>query len=151
MKTTELLEIVKQQRSNLNDFHEVVLLKQRALVVNNLKGIEGAVVREEKLITAVDKCERKRVELLSTIAESFNLTLENNRITEFLQSANQYIEEKIVNEFNKELEAIEGLVAEIQKINQQNQFLINNAREFIKGVINAVTKSGSKAILDRKI
>lgn len=151
MKTKELLEIVKQQRNNLNDFHEVVLLKQRALIVSDLKGIEGAVVREEKLISVVDKCERARVETIKSITGSLNINLESDRTTEFLELADQYIEKKIVGEFKRELVAIERLVVETQKINQQNQFLINNAREFIKGVISAVTKSGSKAILDRKI
>lgn len=101
MKTKELLEIVKQQRNNLNDFHEVVLLKQRALIVSDLKGIEGAVVREEKLISVVDKCERARVETIKSITGSLNINLESDRTTEFLELADQYIEKKIVGEFKE--------------------------------------------------
>ena len=151
MKTTELLDIVRKQRENLNNFHEVVLLKQQALIVNDLKGIEGAIAREEKLISLIERTEKSRIEILGNLKKHLNLQLSSNRINEFLSEAKQYLDAKLIKMLERETEIIEQLVEEIQLINQQNQFLINNAREFIKGIINAVTRSGSKAIFDRKI
>ncbi len=151
MKTEDLLNIVKEQRQNLNQFHEVVLLKQQALIMNDLKGIEGAIVREEKLINTVEKCERSKAETLTALKKKLNLDYPSMKTTDFIQVASQFMEIKVIKEFQKELAAIEELVEAIQSVNQQNQFLITNARQFIRKIVEAVAKAGKKSLLDRKI
>lgn len=151
MRTTELLEVVKEQRNNLNQFHEVVLMKQRALVANDLKGIEGAIVREEKLINLVERCEKKRVQIINSLKERLNLAYPSVRLTDFIESASQFLDAKLKAEFSREVEILEKLVEAIQKVNSQNQFLITNSRQFIRKIIEAVTKAGKQSILDRKV
>lgn len=151
MKTEDLLNIVKEQRQNLNQFHEVVLLKQQALIMNDLKGIEGAIVREEKLINTVEKCERSKAETLTALKKKLNLDYPSMKTTDFIQVASQFLEVKVIKEFQKELAKIEELVEAIQSVNQQNQFLITNARQFIRKIVEAVAKAGKKSLLDRKI
>jgi flagellar biosynthesis/type III secretory pathway chaperone len=151
MKTTDLLEVLREQKNNLNQFHEVVLMKQRALVMNDIKGIEGAIVREEKIILEVDKTEKTRIEVISLLKDKLNLDYESLRITDFIQQASRFLERKLKDEFKKELDAIEELIIAIQEVNQQNQFLIANARQFIRKIVEAVAKVGKQSLLDRKI
>ena len=126
-------------------------MKQRALIMNDLKGIEGAIVREEKMINKVDKCEKSRVEVLLSLKEKLNLDYSSNRMTDFIMKAEQFLDEKLKREFERELEVIEKLVDVIHNVNKQNQFLISNARQFIRKIIEAVAKNGKQSLLDRKI
>ena len=151
MKAIDLLNIVKKQRDNLSKFHEVVLLKQRALIMNDHKAIEGAILREEKLISLVERNEKERVEVIKDLDEKYNLGLSTYRITEFLNKSANLFEEKLQNEFKRELELIERFVEEVQKVNGQNQFLINNARAFIRDLVTTVAGTSKKAIVDRKM
>jgi flagellar biosynthesis/type III secretory pathway chaperone len=151
MRTTELLEVLKDQRNNLNQFHEIVLMKQRALIMNDIKGIEGAIMREEKMINKVENCEKQRVQLILSLKEKLNLDYPSHRMTDFILKAGELLDAKIKREFERELEIIEKLVSVIQQTNEQNQFLISNARNFIRKIIEAVAQGGKQSILDRKI
>lgn len=150
MKANKLTIVLNEQQNNLSMLLEIIKNKQKALVERDDDSIKQSVKREEKIILKIQSLEEKRISAIETIYSENNLSVEDYRITAFLQNLNSSLDEKTIEELTNYKLNIKNLILEIMKLNQQNMFLIQHTRQFFSETINAILSSTKKSLIDRK-
>lgn len=151
MDEKDLIKTLAGLEESLINLFETARQKQEALVNNNIKLLESAVSAEEKFIRNVEMAEKRRVVVLTELNKKFMLNLTSMRLTDFLSGARNKLDEKNAAQILKLQNRIRKYIMNIDALNQQNQYLIDTARDFIKMTIAELVGPQRKSFLDRRV
>lgn len=146
----ELLNILSDQRLNLQGFLVTAQKQQRALVESNVTSLEECILSEEVLLNRIEATEKMREEIMNKLALAYSIKLKSLSISDFLEqigNVNHSLIEKIT-ELSNELKSI---MKQINKINFQNNQLINHSRNFIKETVNVILGNNGNQLLDKRL
>lgn len=150
MEIKELLNLLKLQKNNLSLFLSSAQQKQRALISFNYEDLQQAIEGEEKMLSAIQETEKKRLAFLSAFYKEQSLSNNTFKIAELVGHLGENVDRKIILGLEILEKEIKKLVSAIMTINQQNQYLIENSRAFIRETINSIMNA-KKTLLDKKV
>jgi len=151
MDEKDLIKTLAGLEESLIKLFETAKQKQEALVNNNINLLESAVSAEERFIRNVENAEKTRIAVLNELNKKYTLNLTSLKMNEFLSGAKNRLDEKNVAQIIKLQGRIKKYIAGIETLNQQNQYLIDTARDFIKSTIAELVGPQRKSFLDRKV
>ncbi len=151
MKKNELLEIMDELLSVLDQLREAAFKKQRALIENSFERIESAVKDEERFIAELQTIHKKRVNVLDAVSKELSLNINSNKFGDFLSAAYGKIENNLYEELLQRNNTLGVLLGNVNLLNLQNRYLTEQARSFNRSLINELFANKHKAILDRKV
>jgi len=151
MENEKLLELLRYQADNLNALLETILVKQRAIVANDITAIENATASEEKLLLAVNQAEKARVEFMNGFYDENLSKFSTVQMDDFLNMIAGTLEPLQKEEIYLLRKEIKNISKEIIKINEQNKFLIAQSRKLINEVVTAIFSERGNSLLDRKV
>ena len=150
MKIKELIEILKEQKSNLNSLLEIVKEKQEILITNKLKQLPDYIALEEKKLLTIQITEEKRLRVMQELFTEYNIKSERFKIEILIDALKQTVPGNLLVELkNKETE-MKTLIKEVTKINQQNLLLVQQSSQIISETVKAVIETSNRSIIDRK-
>lgn len=150
MKFEKLFEVLEKESKTLQNLLDLVMKKQRVLVQMDRENLDEIIAKEEKLILAVKKDEKARIEVVQSIYDELNLKFENPKLQVLMDNLGENIsddEKARVEEYEYK---IKDLTLEISEVNHRNLFLIQHSRNFINETINILLNK-KKSILDKRV
>jgi dsDNA-binding SOS-regulon protein len=146
----EFIEILEGQKENLTIFIDIAKSKQKALLENDRELFDKIIKEEEFYISKLTRSEKEKRRALKEIFGR-NLTEEERKLNNLVKLLSQYAPE----EESKQIESLQltlrDLAEELSTINNQNMFLIRNARQFLIDTINTLMNEKRASIFDRKV
>ncbi len=146
----KLIEILKKERDYLKNFCEVALQKQQALLANNHEEFDEKIKEEEFYLSNLYRSEKEKNALLKPIFGR-ELTRTERKLKNLFPVLEKIADEKEVDELKKLKKEIKEYATKLDKINNQNVFLIKNARQFLIDTINTLMNEKRAKIVDRKV
>jgi len=149
MEMKDLFSSLKEQHEFLQTFLDTIVLQQKAIINNDIRGLEETIKTEGALLINVDIYEKKMAEIIKQLSEKYSINTSSNKLIDFVNAL------KGKREFNpnnivKLHSSLKKLVSQIMKINDQNRMLIDQARNFVKETVSALISENQSAIFDRK-
>ncbi len=146
----KIIEILESERENLKIFCEVALNKQRALIENDHEEFDNIVKEEERLLSILYRDEKEKKSLLKKIFGR-ELTATERKVKNLMPLLEKMAGEEDAEKLVALKEDIKKYATELERINNQNIFLIKNARQFLIDTINTLMNEKRSTIIDRKI
>jgi hypothetical protein len=149
MEMKDLFSSLKEQHEFMQTFLDTIVLQQKAIINNDIKGLEETIKTEGALLINVDRYEKQMADIIKQLSEKYSLDTPSNKLTDFVNTL------KGKREFNpnnivKLHSSLKKLVTQIVKINDQNRMLIDQARSFVKETVSALVNNSQSPIFDRK-
>jgi SMC interacting uncharacterized protein involved in chromosome segregation len=149
MEMKDLFSSLKDQHEFLQTFLDTIILQQKAIITNDIIGLEETIKTEGALLLNVDHYEKQMADIIKQLSEKYSVDSSSNKLTDFINAL------KGKNEFNpnsiaKLHSSLKKLVSQIVKINDQNRMLIEQARNFVKETVSALVINNQSPIFDRK-
>ena len=151
MDEKDLIKTLSGLEESLIRLFETAQQKQDALISNNIKLLENAVSAEEKFIRNVENAEKNRISVLTELNKKYMLNVTSLKLNDFLSGTKNKLDEKSVAQIIKMQNRIRKYIIAIESLNQQNQYLIDTARDFIKMTIAELVGPQRKSFLDRRV
>ncbi len=151
MDEKDLIKTLSGLEESLIKLFETARQKQDALVNNNIKLLESAVSAEERFIRNVEKAEKQRISVLTELNKKYMMNATSLKLNDFLSGAKNKLDERNVAQILKIQNRIRKYIVAIESLNQQNQYLIDTARDFIKMTISELVGPQRKSFLDKRV
>lgn len=153
MNKEELIKTLQGQASNLKKFIKVLEDKQHAIIENDYDLLSVKMNDEEIMIGKIKKEDDKRLTLMKSAFNNQNINNNSDlmNVSLFIERTKQHWEEEELEILSQLLPELKELASEADKINEQNRYLIQNARSFIREIISAVVNAQKRSLIDRKI
>lgn len=150
MEMTDLFRSLKDQHQFLETFLNTVTLQQRAIIENDMTGLEETLKTEGALLLHIEKFEKQIIKILKELSVKYELETETGKLSEFIEAMQQKkkINSKPLVKFQI---SMKKLAMQIAKINAQNRILVEQARNYVQGTIAAIVNSNKSQLFDRKI
>lgn len=145
-----IIQVLLNLKNALKSLHQAAMSKQKALVKLNYEELETAIILEEKMLLATRECEQARMKALEEFYISNHLNHESYRISELCLKFNPGSAESEIKKLRLLEKQIKSSIAEINKVNQQNIYIIQHSRTFIKDTIASLI-SANKSFLDKRV
>lgn len=150
METKELKESLDNQKKNLTMLLSAALQKQQALVNLDYPGLEEAILKEEKALSSVNEAEKGRLKILGDFYTKHSISNETFRLAEFIEKTKGMLDKESSGRISASEKELKELITRISTINQQNKFLVENSKVFIKETVSAILNA-RRSLLDKKI
>lgn len=149
MEMSDLFKSLKQQHQFLEAFLNTIQLQQRAIVENDIAGLEETVKTEGALLLNIEQYEKQMVKVIKELSEKYSLNTSSNKLTDFVEAIK---EKSNLDSSNiiKVQTSLRKLILQIAKINAQNRILIQQASNYLKDTISTLVGLNKNPILDRK-
>lgn len=150
MEIKDLITLLNNQKANLRKLHDAAAMKQQALVSSSSEELENSIAEEEKALLLIQQSEKARIGFLSAFYKKYGIANDTFRLSECLEKMREHIDREsaeLISGYEKEIRAV---INEVSRVNQQNKYLIEHSRAFIRETISTLMNSGN-SILDRKI
>ena len=149
MEMSDLFRCLKEQHQVLQEYLDILLKHQKAIISADAAGLEETIKSESDLLFNIGSCETRRQKIMQQLSVKYSLEINSNKLSDFL---NEIKKKKLFDTANivKLQNSIKKLILETIKINSQNKFLIEQARNFIKETIAAFTSTNRNALVDRR-
>ncbi|GBD88105.1 flgN protein [bacterium BMS3Abin03] len=151
MENIKLLELLKHQDENLEALLKTVLHKQKAIVSNDITEIESTTSEEEKLLLAVNQAEKLRAELLNDFYKKNSVKSNSFKLDDYLLIVGEQLDIQQRAEILNLQRKIKETTKEIIKVNQQNKYIIIQARTLLNEIVSAIFSERNNSLLDRKV
>jgi hypothetical protein len=150
MEMKDLFSSLKDQHEFLQTFLETIILQQKAIINNDINGLEETIRTEGALLFNFELYEKQMSEIIKQLTEKYAINTSTNKLSDFINAL------KGKREFNpnslvKLHNSLQKLLAQIMKTNNQNKLLIDQARNFIKETVSALIINNQAPIFDRKV
>jgi hypothetical protein len=149
MEMKDLFNSLKDQHEFLQTFLDTIILQQKAIINNDIRGLEETIKTEGALLINVDRYEKQMAEILKQLSEKYSINSSSNKLVDFINGLRGK-RELNPNNIVKLHSSLKKLVSQIMKINDQNRMLIDQARNFVKETVSALVNNNQSAIFDRK-
>ncbi|MGE5399253.1 MAG: flagellar export chaperone FlgN [Ignavibacteriales bacterium] len=150
MEVKDLEVSLKKQKDNLAVLLSAALQKQKALVSLDYSGLESSITKEERALTGITEHEKQRIKILTDLYSKYSLSFNSYKLAEFMERTRTILDKKSINEIAMAEKELKELITKISKVNQQNKYLIENSRAFIKETISCILNA-RKSLLDKKV
>lgn len=150
METKKLIQLLAMQIQNLDSLKKVMIQQQKAIVKNEISAIELAAENEEIILGKIRINERQRIAEIAELSKVNDFNLESFSLSELLKAIKENHSEEYDTLFRLRNQIV-LLAYEVNNINNQNSFLIDHARQFIKETITTLYGANQRQIFDRKI
>ncbi len=148
---TELLKSLEDQSKNMEMLISAAKEKQTGLVKNNYELIDKANSDEEKVLSAISVQEEKRIKVIEKIyKEGLGIAPVDSSLDSLIAKIESRLSDNVLERIEISRAEIKSKVLEINELNKQNRFLIQQASSLIKNTIAIVTQNKNHALLDRK-
>lgn len=151
MDEKDLIKTLAGLEESLIRLFETAQKKQEALVNNNIKLLESAVSAEERFIRNIENAEKNRITVLTELNKKYMIDVTTVKLSDFLSGARNKLDEKSAAQILKLQNRIKKHILNIETLNQQNQYLLDTARDFIKMAISELVGPQRKSFLDRRV
>jgi len=151
MENNKLLELLRHQAENLDALLKTILKKQKAIVANDVLGIENSTSEEEKLLSAINNTEKARIDFLNNYYDEISIESPSVKIDDYLLADADNLTEEHQDHILKLRNIIKKTTNEIIKINQQNKYLITHSRDLLKEIVTAIFSERNNSLFDRKV
>lgn len=132
----DLLERLEEIQDHYRQMLELAGKKQKELVKGNLEQIEALTKEEEKLIFKIGRLEDERHHCARRLISHFQLR-EEATLTDLMEVAPAEVKDKL----QALQESMAQLIAEMDKLNQENINLIQQSLRFINFTVDLLTKA----------
>jgi hypothetical protein len=150
MEVKDLIDNLKHQKKNLSQLLNAASLKQKALVQLNYEDLEKSISTEERTLVNIQQAEKHRISILSELYLGYSIRCETPKLSEFIEKTKEHIGAKTLENISSHEKELKKLIKQISVINQQNKYLIENSRAFIKETITSLLNK-NKSLLDRRV
>ncbi len=150
MDMNDLLKLLKDQHQLLQAFHDTIVLQQKVIINNDVKGLEETIKTEGALLINIELYEKHVEEAIKQLSNRYGIKNSSGKLSEFVDAIKV---RKEINSMNllKLRNSLQKIVANTIRVNNQNKMLIDQARYFIKETISALVSKNHTSILDRKV
>jgi|GEM_PF-1952257 len=149
MKHEYLVNLLMEQVEVLKELLDVVKNQQESLVNNNREKLDESVKSEEFLFVKIDHLQKSIKAELRRIDMDEDLKLKEIKLSELIKYYST-VDTKAARNMVLIRQHIANYMKEIGRLNYQNGFLIDHAKEIIKQVIRSVAQN-QNAIFDRRV
>ena len=150
MKIKKLIEILKEQKNNLNSLLKIVKEKQNVIVNNKLEKLPEYMNKEEKELLEIQITEEKRLHIMQELFTEYKIKSERFKLEILIKELKDLTTETYIENIKtKEIE-IKNLIKEITLKNQQNLMLVQQSSQIISETVKAVIDTSKRSIIDRK-
>ena len=150
MEMSDLFSSLKDQHKFLEAFLNTITLQQRAIITNDIAGLEETIKTEGALLIHIDQYEKQMIKIINELSHKYSLDVSSNKLSEFLEKASE-LKEINTQSIVKIQSSLKTLAMQIAKLNAQNRMLVEQARSFIQETVAAIINSSKNQIFDRKI
>ncbi|MBW7841585.1 MAG: flagellar export chaperone FlgN [Ignavibacterium sp.] len=151
MHYDQILKLNDEQIKNLDNFLSILKNLQEAIVHNDIEKIELTIEQEEKVLNRIKLCEETRFDALKTLFNQYGIEAEKTEALDELGKVILKSNPEAYRKFNQMRANLLEKVNEVLLINQQNEIIVNNSRQFIRDLIKSVLGSRKENFFDRKI
>ncbi len=146
-----IIKLSYEQITLLSDFVNTLKFLQKSIVNSDLEEIEVAIEQEERVLHRIKECEEKRSDAVATALKHYKIDVEKNEALDKLADVLQELDPEVCEEFNQIRTILLEKVREVLLINQQNEIIISNSRQFIRDLIKNLLGTKKENFFDRKI
>lgn len=150
MDMNDLLKLLKDQHQLLHAFHDTIVLQQKVIINNDVKGLEETIKTEGALLINIELYEKHVEEVIKQLSDKYGIKNSSGKLSEFIEAIKVKREINSIN-LIKLRNSLQKMVAQTVRVNNQNKMLIDQARFFIKETITALVNKNHTSILDRKV
>ena len=151
MSVNELKSINEEIFKKLTNLRQTITDKQKAIVGSNYDQLQSLTNTEEKCLFELQKLNKLRTAIIDNIKSELSMTVEVKRSEDFFSSIKEEIDPNLWNELYNRNDQIRKMINEVQLINEQNKYLIEYGRSFIKDLVSGLVGPDKKSIIDRKM
>jgi flagellar biosynthesis/type III secretory pathway chaperone len=141
----ELIGVLEDQSDLHQSLISVLRDEKAAIIGSKLFGLNKANKEKETLILKIKKLEDKRLDLVSTLANSLDDESDNLTLEKLCKIANEPYSSRL----NHCRENIMSSISKVKEINDGNKILLTNSIKFIRGsltLFNNLMTSSSNAV-----
>jgi hypothetical protein len=149
MKHESLVNLLMEQVENLKQLLETVKNQQRSLVSNNRQDLDESVNKEQHLIIRIDHVQKSIKAELRRIDMDEDIGLKEIKLSELIKYYST-VDKNAARNMVLIRQHIANYMKEISRLNYQNSFLIDHAKELIKQVKAAAAKN-KNVFFDRRV
>jgi hypothetical protein len=149
MRHEYLVNLLMEQVENLKELLEAVQSQQQSLVNNNRENLDQSVKSEEFLFVKIDHIQKSIRAELRRIDMDEDLGLREIRLSELIKYYST-VDKNAARNMVLIRQHIANYMKEISRLNYQNSFLIDHAKELVKQVMIAAAKN-KNAFFDRRV
>src|SRR4030042_1612510 len=117
MNNKELMEIMEDLLSVLNQLREAAFRKQRASIENSFERIEAAVKEEEKILSELQVMHKRRVFILNSFSKNLSLNVNNNKFSDFLKAIEGKLDKEYYEQLSQKNTALRDLLSSVNLLN----------------------------------
>ena len=150
MEMIDLIRSLKDQHQFLETFLNTIMLQQKAIIENDMTGLEETLKTEGALMIYIEQHEKKVLEIISELSKKYSIKVPSKKLSDFVNvlKTKRDIE---VGTLDKIQISLKKLILKIAQVNTQNKILIEQARNFVQETISSIISLNKNQILDRKI
>lgn len=129
-----LIDVLGRENSEYEGLLELSQKKTPIIVSGNLEDLQKITDDEQEMVSRIANLEKKRVEVTADIANVLNKDVKTLKLTDLIAMLSaRPAEQKTLIEIHDKLQAsVRGL----QRVNEQNRELLNNALEMVEFEMN---------------
>ncbi len=129
-----LIEVLGQENSEYEVLLELSRKKTPVIVSGNLDELQKITDDEQRMASRIANLEKQRMEVTADIANVLNKDVETLKLTDLIAMLSARPAEQ--NALAKVHDALKASVRGLQRINEQNRELLNNALEMVEFEMN---------------
>jgi hypothetical protein len=149
MKHESLVNLLMEQVENLKELLETVKNQQQSLVNNNRENLDESIKSEEFLFVRINHVQKSIKAELRRIDMDEDIGLKEIKLSELIMYYST-VDKNAARNMVLIRQHIANYMKEISRLNYQNGFLIDHAKELIRQVITAASKN-KNAFFDRRV
>lgn len=129
-----LIDVLGKENSEYEGLLELSQKKTPIIIGGNLEALQKITDDEQEMVSRIANLEKKRVEVTADIANVLNKDVKTLKLTDLIAMLSaRPAEQKTLIEIHDKLQAsVRGL----QRVNEQNRELLNNALEMVEFELN---------------
>lgn len=129
-----LIDVLEKESSEYEVLLALSLKKTPIIVSGNLENLQKITDEEQEVVSRVNNLDKKRVEITADIANVLNKDVTTLKLANLIQMLEgRPAEQKALADSHDKLQAA---VKELQRTNEQNKELLNNALEMVEFEMN---------------
>jgi flagellar biosynthesis/type III secretory pathway chaperone len=133
----DLIRLLKEEKELYQELFAVAEEKNEALLENDTAALSEILAADQEVIEKIEAKEKERKEIIEKIKSEFNLKLEHDKYSDFIEELPADWEEDLKDIRQKIIE----LTDDFYSLNNQNQKLLNQALEVNTFSIESILKS----------
>ena len=86
MDMNDLLKLLKDQHQLLHAFHDTIVLQQKVIINNDVKGLEETIKTEGALLINIELYEKHVEEVIKQLSDKYGINYSSGKLSEFIDA-----------------------------------------------------------------